>query len=235
MEKGSKTTEKRGWLAELFLKKDAPLYKKAVRTGLLTLLAIPLALPLLTSLAAFLPGRDMSDAEKALLRPIFKNAVQYDRVKVHQSAVADSILQLSGSDALAVGNTVIVKQAPAEDWREPDYEMVHEFSHVWRDQNCGDTLIANLREVFSSVLPGNGAFSRYDYALEDGKKLEDYGVEQQASIIADYYRMKKGSGPYYITNQIARGQDAMPLYKAVLVDFLKDPAYLSQVCHPQTP
>ena len=226
---------KPGWLAEFFLKKDVPLYKKAVRTGLLTLFAIPLALPLVAGMAQFLSGRDVSDTEKALLQPIFKNAVQYDRVKVHQSPGANLFLRITGGEALAVGDVVIVKNSPSADTTEADYEMVHEFAHVWRNQNCGDTIAANLREIFSAVLPGNGVFSRYDYALEDGKKLEDYGVEQQASIIADYYRIKNGNGPYYITNQIARGQNVMPLYNAVLVDFLKDPAYLSQVCHPQTP
>lgn len=46
-----------------------------------------------------------------------------------------------------------------------------------------------LIELPSKAGLGNGA---YTYQLDVRKDLLDYGVEQQASIVADYWAMKNG-------------------------------------------
>ena len=66
-------------------------------------------------------------------------------------------------------------------------------THVWQYQN-GQAVLTRagtsqvLIELPSRIGLGNGA---YAYELDARKNLLDYGVEQQASIVADYWAMKK--------------------------------------------
>ena len=67
-------------------------------------------------------------------------------------------------------------------------------THVWQYQN-GQAVLTRagtsqvLIELPSKAGLGNGA---YTYQLDVRKDLLDYGVEQQASIVADYWAMKNG-------------------------------------------
>jgi hypothetical protein len=54
---------------------------------------------------------------------------------------------------------------------------MHEIAHIWQYQ-MGMWVVA--RGACS-------LFADYHYALTGDKVLSDYGMEQQASIIADYY------------------------------------------------
>lgn len=90
----------------------------------------------------------------------------------------------------------------APDVHEKDFSLasdggkhffIHEMTHVWQYQN-GQAVLARagtsqvLVELPSRIGLGNGA---YPYELDVRKNLLDYGVEQQASIVADYWAMKK--------------------------------------------
>jgi hypothetical protein len=62
--------------------------------------------------------------------------------------------------------------------------LVHEVGHVWQYQT-------NPKYSWFKAM-----FDRsYGYELEHGKKLLDYGWEQQPSIIADAYVLGKGAMP----------------------------------------
>ena len=63
--------------------------------------------------------------------------------------------------------------------------FVHELVHCWQHQ-CGLNLI--LRRP---------PFARYRYALTPGKPFERYGIEQQACIVEDAYRLREGGLPVY--------------------------------------
>jgi hypothetical protein len=58
--------------------------------------------------------------------------------------------------------------------------FIHELTHVWQHQS-GINLI--LRRP---------PFARYRYALQPGKALGDYGIEQQACIVADAFLARAG-------------------------------------------
>ena len=57
---------------------------------------------------------------------------------------------------------------------------MHELTHVWQHQNG---MWVRTRGLFSN-------FADYNYSLDSKKKLSDYGMEQQASIVADYFILK---------------------------------------------
>lgn len=60
--------------------------------------------------------------------------------------------------------------------------LVHELTHVWQHQT-GINLI--LRRP---------PFARYRYRLQPGKPFTAYGLEQQASIVEDAYRLCESGG-----------------------------------------
>ncbi len=63
--------------------------------------------------------------------------------------------------------------------------FVHELVHCWQHQQ-GLNLI--LRRP---------PFARYRYALMPGKPFARYGIEQQACIVEDAYRLREGGLPVY--------------------------------------
>lgn len=65
--------------------------------------------------------------------------------------------------------------------------FVHELVHCWQHQ-CGINLI--LRRP---------PFARYRYTLQPGKPFARYGIEQQACIVEDAYRLREGGLPAYDT------------------------------------
>ncbi|EMF07051.1 hypothetical protein [Serratia marcescens] len=78
-------------------------------------------------------------------------------------------------------------------FKDTQYTFIHEVAHVWQHQN----------KVYVSV-PVKGAFAgfvgeirregdaRYRYELTDKKaSLVHYGIEQQASIVADYFYFRR--------------------------------------------
>ena len=53
-------------------------------------------------------------------------------------------------------------------------------THVWQHQHRMSVEFRAMRE------------RRYDYTIEAGKRFEDYLIEQQPSIVKDYFRLLQG-------------------------------------------
>jgi hypothetical protein len=67
----------------------------------------------------------------------------------------------------------------------------------------------------------------YRYTLEAGRRLIDYGLEQQASIIEDYYLVVTAGAPEFRAGRIQNPgttAERVRLLKSVMADFLFDPA-----------
>ena len=60
-------------------------------------------------------------------------------------------------------------------------QFFHEATQVLQHQHGRDVKLE--RAWVRAFGPG------YDYRLKPGKRFEDYGIEQQADIVEDYYRM----------------------------------------------
>ncbi len=76
----------------------------------------------------------------------------------------------------------------SEDFPEFKHLFIHELTHVWQHQNG---MWVRTRGLFSN-------FVDYNYSLDRKKKLSDYGMEQQASIVADYAGLIKGIQRDYV-------------------------------------
>ena len=72
--------------------------------------------------------------------------------------------------------------------------FVHELTHVWQYQELGSVYIPRaLRAQFSQDGYDYGGLSNLVRAVETGKGLADFNLEQQGDIIADYHRLLNGS------------------------------------------
>lgn len=168
-------------------------------------------LPLLAALLAHSPahGRPLSDGERAFLAPLFRDAVDYDAVRV----VRGRAFPLQGARTLVtLGAAIYAPDAVycddfAATARERRAVLVHEVTHVWQTAVGIDVIAGAVRAFFAT----GGRYTRaYLYRLLPGRDLIDYGIEQQASILEHYY--------------LARPRD-QPRFAAVLRRFLADPRY----------
>jgi hypothetical protein len=76
--------------------------------------------------------------------------------------------------------------------------FIHEMTHVWQTQSKGWW-----------YLPLWGAVQRrYSYKLKLGKRLEDYGIEQQAEIVRDAFMTMRGNA--------AIGAPSIEVYRQIL-------------------
>lgn len=72
--------------------------------------------------------------------------------------------------------------------------LIHELAHVWQVQSG---VWLKMRRLF---IDGGD----YDYgAIDPNRALRSYKVEEQASIVADYYRLLPGVGPQHGSGPIA--------------------------------
>jgi hypothetical protein len=169
------------------------------------------------------PNRPLTAGERALLRPLFRDGIDYDQVRVIAAPFpfqpADTYMTLGGHI-----------YAPGPLFRE-DFSLrgddravlVHEIGHVWQFAN-GIDLIAHAIADFTKH---RGNYEQaYWYRLEPGRDLADYGVEQQASILEDYYLItaaRDRAGRMLNRGLSARTRDR--LFAGVLRKFLANARY----------
>lgn len=199
--------------------------------------------------ASFLPGRGLSEPEQAVFSDYFQDSIQYERVRIHTSALASYLIGLRGAEALAIGNTIILKEASPvssvlessanDPFLTSNYYLMHEMVHVWQGQNCGGLRlhVHAAVDLVSAVGRGQGVIAAYHYELGQGRDLADFGIEQQASILADYHllRQTKPADPWYAaplagTKTVPSGADLRPLYEQTLRKFKENPAYVRGLC-----
>jgi hypothetical protein len=74
--------------------------------------------------------------------------------------------------------------------------FVHEMVHVWQVQQAG------------SLVWRRPPFARYAYEIVGGKRFGDYGIEQQACIVADAFLLRAG--------RAVAGKPGLQSYRALI-------------------
>ncbi|MCB0643159.1 MAG: hypothetical protein KDC44_16035 [Phaeodactylibacter sp.] len=93
--------------------------------------------------------------------------------------------------------------------------FVHELVHVWQYQHLGAVYLSRALLAQRTPMGYNyGGVSMLRDFRKRAKTLLDFNYEQQADIIADYYRLASGRGPQWGTG----GQSDLPLYQAYVLD-----------------
>ena len=97
-------------------------------------------------------------------------------------------------------------------------------THVWQYQMGMAVRAMAVGEMIGHLGDYDEA---YNYTLASNKDLVDYGLEQQAQIVEDYYRLniaKTSRTSARMKNKIPQSKQ-LPLYKSVLAKFLANPRY----------
>ena len=100
----------------------------------------------------------------------------------------------------------------------PTHIFVHELVHVWQYKKVGAVYLSRALLAQQSSMGYNygGVSMLYDFRKQ-GKTLLDFNYEQQADIIADYFRMASGRVPQWGSG----GHDDLPIYQTYALDLEK--------------
>lgn len=146
--------------------------------------------------------RPLTDAETALVRSVFGDAIDPGRVTIRRARW----WPLQPRNVLMAPDGHLWCHPAGPLWR-PCYAsaslpmqalFVHEMVHVWQAQKGGRWYLPLMRHPFC----------RYVYTLRPGKRFARYGIEQQAEIVADAFLLARG--------QARPGQPGLEAYRAIL-------------------
>ncbi len=125
------------------------------------------------------PGVALTKGETTLLKSIFGDELDTDEVKKYFSDKPHPYVIAMASSAKKI-------KFYGKDTHVPDYSQtkdsanywtfVHEMTHIWQFQHPKEDIMRALRNPTR----------KYDYELSKDLRFQDFGVEQQACIIADY-------------------------------------------------
>lgn len=170
--------------------------------------------------------RPLTQGEIALAQRVFGNSICYDKVGVTARAFVP--FQPKGTAMAPDGNLYMYGCHHDDFSQQPPMtqsHFIHEMAHVWQKQNgVLDPIASALKLSLTYRFNYNAA---YFYTLDTQRDLIAYNMEQQATIIQDYFlRAFCGHGRDTGQCKTAGGWDATrPLYEAVLKNFLANPAY----------
>ncbi|MCD7099068.1 hypothetical protein [Stenotrophomonas sp. MMGLT7] len=102
------------------------------------------------------------------------------------------------------------------DRTQPMYQtwFMHEMVHVWQFQLGYPVKWRGALRVGLS----------YAYTLAPEKRLGDYNMEAQGDIVADYFALEYLKNPGVVRQENYATVHALPQYRQVLQEFLKDPS-----------
>jgi hypothetical protein len=171
-------------------------------------------------------GRNLTAGEIALAADVYQHSINYERVKVHKKKYL--FFQPNNSGMTPNGEIYVAGDGYSDDYSIfSDVEIkaffIHEMAHVWQRQNR----ILNVRmAALLGQFEHKFKYSRaYPYFLRPDSTLLDYGIEQQASMIEDFFRVVKCGGefcPNRVQNRCSR-DETIELLLSVLQDFIIDP------------
>lgn len=167
--------------------------------------------------------RLMTPGEIHMAKTIFGNAIIYHRVWVHHDSYFPFGLQRQDV-AMAPNGEIYMRDY----YYAPDFSIIsdigkqhtfiHELTHVWQHQKG---MAVRMRGLFSWA-------TDYHYDFSEGKYLQDYAMEQQAQIVADYFLLYRyGYGDWFrrLSGTVTFAGEAHPGIKAdyerVLTHFLR--------------
>jgi hypothetical protein len=227
--------ESKGTFSGRFWANNAPWYFKVARSALLVVVGTPLFFNIL----GLMPGRHLTQAEIGELRPIFNNAVDYNKIRVNSSIVADLYTGILGDDAMSFNNVIFagpaLKAGLDSATGDAKYELIHEVAHVMRYQHDPLICIRGPWQTAANYITSRDRIHQYEYRLEPGKKLGDYNLEQQASIIADYFNIRRGQIPLFLRNFDLTDQERDRLYRDALKGLFTDAISAAPAANPGGP
>ncbi|MEN0006871.1 MAG: hypothetical protein AAF798_22145 [Bacteroidota bacterium] len=131
--------------------------------------------------------RSLKDWELQLARQVFGDTINYRRVRIDQLATLGpwqkQVCYVSFNTVNSWGNM-------------NNSLLIHELVHVWQYQQIGMVYMPRaIAGMLSAAGYNYGGVGALQEAKERGQSLGDFNLEQQADIVADYYRISSGYRP----------------------------------------
>lgn len=174
-------------------------------------------------------SRPLTKGEIALARTVFGDSIAYDTVYVSDSKFAG--FHPPGV-AMAPNGNLFMPGCYKDDYAAESVLtqslFIHEMTHVWQYQN--KILAPMIEAVKLNVKFAFNYSAAYDYKLDGKKDLLDYNMEQQASIVQDWFAQKHGGfSPLYSSCQNScTDAERQDLFDKVLAKFLASPTYATR-------
>ena len=166
-----------------------------------------ITVPGVTTLPTVPKVRGLFNAEVNLAKSVFGNTINYALVKVTNTVGFGSRPWTTNTPPIYTINVGVdaYKSMTNSSWRRL---LIHELTHVWQGQH-GVPFMSNsaLHQTLSVINSGGNPGGAYQYAF--GKQWNKYNVEQQASLVTDWYKTgRKTSSPLYpyIRDNIRKGK-----------------------------
>lgn len=179
-------------------------------------------------------SRPLTQGEMTLAKDVFGDSIRLSRVKIHDEKY---IFFQPSNSGMTPNGEIYVDGAYSADYgsERPRLQafFIHEMVHVWQHQT-GVLRAGVIGAAIIEIIGQMGDYgSAYPYVLDASKDLTDYGLEQQASIVEDYFRMTRlGEEPRNARPAASRvcavtepTISNRALYERVLRRFLTDPTY----------
>ncbi|MDO4896644.1 MAG: zinc protease [Moraxella sp.] len=170
-------------------------------------------------------SRSLTTGEITMAKLVFKNSIDYGKVKIIRGGLL-GMPNLSNNAMTPFGDIHFSDNTydKIKDFsqRENDYKIlfIHEMAHVWQRTmgisvaGCGLTI---------GITGGYFLWDAYDYGLsaqDKNKKFSQFNIEQQASMIAEYYAIR-----YLKINPKNRTDAQKNVLLNILKPFIANPAH----------
>lgn len=181
-------------------------------------------------------SRPLTEGEVTLARSVFGDSIDYGSVKISDQKFMGLPFLPEGT-AMAPNGSLYMPGCYREDYSAEDTIgqslFIHEMTHVWQYQNKVLNPIPTAAKL--AVRHKFNYSAAYAYTLDEDKDLLDYNMEQQATIVQDYFTMKT-DGYYYDwwgrCENDCSDREKLRLFEKVLEKFLAEPGYAKQAAFP---
>jgi hypothetical protein len=153
-----------------------------------------------SDIQAGLTGRPLFSSEIALARPIFSNTIDYSKVRLIPTSIAQ--FTTVGNNIRVSNNFTISDPYFAE-------TLIHELTHVWQYQHGGTSYISVslAAQIVAAIKTPSRSFA-YDYQITPDKSFFSFLPEQQGLIVQNYFAMLRDKAqpnqPFYRGNHPSR-------------------------------
>jgi len=161
--------------------------------------------------------RELTAGEIAMAQPVFKDSINYGKVKVYHKVLIPVIQNITKNIITPWGDLYCTDANFSEDYsaeKDPDKKIwfIHEATHIWQYQLGYNVAWEGIKAIGGYL---DGSVYYYDYTKSTINTLPDYNFEQQAEIISHYFAAECLMDKRYLKRS--------PFLKSVLKDFLRSP------------
>jgi hypothetical protein len=155
---------------------------------------------------------ELTDKESKILKDVFGENLDYSKLKYCIGGL------YSYKCTRTVGNCVYFDVETNFEENRGSYFInsliLHETVHMWQYQKFGWIYaIGSLWDQLKGFIKTGSRGAAYRYALDENKKFSDYGFEQQAQMIQDYWLIKTHNYKFFAKHNCSNFEDSAEFFE----------------------